>query len=206
MGFVYNNTWEAFCRTYLELNGFFVLSNLFLGLMVEETGEHGLHYKVDADLVAHKLVSTELGEYVVGQPGPNGEVHEGEFFAGATGSDPLVYCEVKANFRKHGSQSEITQMLSNERSRIEDKAWHIARRFHACPRIVLMAYQITPENKDRVVENEWSFKEFPAMYRFMRGRFSQHSVEKSRVPYNDPWLEVMRFLECLDRDGDPAGR
>ena len=32
MGLLFNNYWELSCRTYLELNGYFVLSNLFADL------------------------------------------------------------------------------------------------------------------------------------------------------------------------------
>ena len=36
MGFIYNNTWEGFCKTYFELHGYFVTTNLFAALLRPE--------------------------------------------------------------------------------------------------------------------------------------------------------------------------
>jgi hypothetical protein len=204
MGFVYNNAWEAFCRTYLELNGYFVVSNIFIALTanprpraIDEFAD--VHYGLEADIVAYKVENTDLGEYTIDLPHPSDGSHGAEFFAGENQPNNLVYCEIKANLSRN--QQAIRDLLEGQPSqRIRQKAWLIEERFRIKPRIVAVAYYIDDRRKQRIAEAGWLYKEFPAMFHFMVNRFRQHMPEKGRVQYNDPWLGMMQFLECLHRD------
>jgi hypothetical protein len=207
MGFVYNNVWEAFCRTYLELNGYLVLSNVFVALMAGGGDAGASHYGLEADIIAYKIDGTNLEPYPVDVPVQNYQSPVAEFFAGVNRPDNLVYCEVKANLRPHGHQREIRKLLgTNGREKIDEKAKLIEQRLDTSPQIVLMAYQIGDESRQRIAEAGWLCKEFPVMYSFMKHRFREHRPEKRRVLYNDPWLEMIRFVDRLGSDLDSAER
>ncbi|MBE9479368.1 MAG: hypothetical protein IMY80_05325 [Chloroflexi bacterium] len=200
MGFVYNNVWEAFCKTYLELNGFFVLTNTFVALMDEDEPDRRRR-TLEADVVAYKLQATDLGDYFVDVP-PNAAEREepAEFFAGVNDAGKLVYCEVKANLSR--DQRMITHLLDD--NNVGRKAGRIEQRFKVDPTIVVMAYQINPENKRRIAQAGWAHKEFPSMLRFIRERFEMHRIAKRSVQYNDPWLEMMRLFSALELHGADA--
>jgi hypothetical protein len=52
-----------------------------------------------------------------------------------------------------------------------------------------------PQKKKRIGETlGWLFKAFLPMYQFMVARFQKYPLQKGRVQYNDPWLEMFRFL------------
>lgn len=195
MGFVYNNVWEAFCKTYLELNGFFVLTNTFVALTDEDEPDRRRR-RIEADIIAYKLLQhTDLEDYFVDMPPAAADQTEtAQFFAGVNEADNLVYCEVKANLGS--DQAMITNLLGDDR--INRKAARIRRRYGVPPQVVVIAYHINQENKQRIDEAGWAYKEFPAMLGFIRGRFERHRVAKGSVQYNDPWLEMMRLFSVME--------
>jgi hypothetical protein len=196
MGFVYNNVWEAFCKTYLELNGFFVLTNTFVALMDEDEQDRRRR-RLEADIIAYKLPRTDLGDYLVDVAPDTPEQYSAEFFAGTNRTNNLVYCEVKANLS--GEQGIISDLLDDDNT--GRKADLIRGRFKVRPQVVVMAYEISQENKERIAEAGWTYKEFPAILRFIRERFDRHRSTKRPIQYNDPWLEMVRFFSVLRLHG-----
>lgn len=60
MGFVYNNTWEGFCKTYFELHGYFVTTNLFAAL-VNPDDIYWLDWHTTAGIAAPVFLSWPIG-------------------------------------------------------------------------------------------------------------------------------------------------
>ena len=77
MGMIFNNWWEAFCRTYLELNGYFVQNNLFTDL--HDLGESHPH---EADIVAYKIPGTRI-KFALDDPPDRRPGDEHVFWAGS---------------------------------------------------------------------------------------------------------------------------
>ena len=199
MGFVYNNVWEAFFKTYLELNGFFVLTNTFVAL-TDQTAIEENRQGMEADIIAYKLSATNLDPYYLDRV-PDNQPDRGEFFAGENRQANLVYCEIKANLRGH--EINIDDLIA-DRSNPQAKLGLIQQRFNLVPQGVIVAYSLTNTQKDLITQSRWKHKEFPSIFRFLERRFRQHRENKGRVFYNDPWLEIMRMLDALCVNGKAA--
>jgi hypothetical protein len=150
MGFVYNNVWERFTKTYLEMNGFFVLTNLFPAILRPEDvlppltekdmgeGEDdtdAIHRAVEADLVAGRFQGTnllyQLDTRAKCQSAFNNkhffDPHPVEFFP-EEWTHPFVYAEVRANLARTNAPAQIEKLL-NDKEKIENKRSLIAQRF-----------------------------------------------------------------------------
>lgn len=202
MGFVYNNVWESYCKTFLELNGYFVLTNTFVSLLDEEEGD-ARRRKVEADLIATRLTNTNLGGYLLDIPQEQGQEILHRFSAGILDRDPLIYGEVRANLSRQNDQQLIDELFDErgDEARINRKLDRIEQRFNVRPTVVIFAYNITGDNLQRIHDRGWKYKLFPDMMKFIRSRFQAEMVAKHRVQYNDPWLEFMRFVNRLEMDG-----
>lgn len=221
MGFVYNNTWEAFCKTYLELHGFFVCTNLFAAMVppraIDDMQDEGLiprevdaeqadmrTRKIEADLVAYRIPDINLGMYRLDSRNQQSQL--GEFFAGdgtfVVNSEErplqLVYAEVRANLSLGAAEHQIEPFFDAKRDggKVQRMTDILGRRFRIAPLFVIMAYTISQEQKQRIAETPgWAFKEFNSMFDFMAFRMKDQYEVKKAVQYNDPFLELFRFLE-----------
>lgn len=224
MGFVYNNTWEGFCKSYFELHGYFVTTNLFAALVrpedvylldheglidTDETAEKSdaRSSKIEADLVAYRLPATNLGKYPLDKRRKGAS--ESEFFAGdprytlgdQTFEQQLVYAEVRANLSTTSPQQQVKKFFAKgkdarERRKVERMTEILEQRFGMTPLVVVMAYDINAECRNLFEDHgEWKYKEFPSMLRFMRRRMKKMFNAKKRVQYNDPFLELLRYFE-----------
>ncbi len=192
MGFVYNNPMEALCTSYLEMQGYFVINNLRPFVLEHDEPKFGY----EADLVAYRLANTAVPH--VDAAGPDPAAHE--FFPAAAGVDDLVYCEIKANIALTNDQQMVRDLVNEGAAvaKVKDKAERIRVRFGRAepPRVVLMANRVIgPHRATLGGTHGWLFKEFLPMYRFMVDRFRLYPQQKGRVQYNDPWLEMFRFLQ-----------
>jgi len=226
VGFVYNNTWEAFCKTYLELHGFFVNTNLFAalvphdeidkmqsaGLLPSETDGKAVDMrtkKIEADLVAYRIPKTELGMYEVDlrtDQSPLGEFFAGEHqysFNNEQRALQLVYVEVRANLALSGADQQIEPFFGSKKDgkKVKRMISILRKRFNGIePLFVVMANSITDEQKKKIASTPgWMFKEFTAMYDFMSKRMKSSYEVKKAVQYNDPFLELFRFFERRER-------
>ena len=202
MGFVYNNLWEAFCRTYLELNGFFVTSNLFVDIRNEDNSS-----PYEADLVAYRPDNTFVS-YVTDAPDKAYAFDQREFFAGQQHS--LVYCEIKANFSQRSPDKAIAELLEgNGRNSVLNKAGLIAERFNGGkpngppPTTVVIGYHISEAYRNKIAAQGWLYKEFQAIRAFVVRRFDAYGYDKLRVMYNDPVLEWMRYDYLRESGNNP---
>lgn len=223
MGFVYNNTWEAFCKTYFELHGYFVTTNLFAALIepgeIEAMREDGIiadgmapekkpdarTTKIEADLVAYRIPGTNLGMYPLDKMRKDAD--PSEFFAGeekclvgGNASDlQLVYVEVRANLSINNPQSQIASFFnegegSTERRKIGRMVEVLTRRFGVKPQVVVMAFELG-DYKKKFGASGWMYKEFFTIFDFLQARIKESFEVKKRVQYNDPILEMLRYLE-----------
>lgn len=232
MGFVYNNTWEGFCKTYFELHGYFVTTNLFAALLTPEDVDQMQHEgliendllpqaekkdarnsKIEADLIAYRIPSTNLGIYPLDRRSDGSPT--AEFFAGDAkyrlGNDlhdqRLVYAEVRANLSITNPQQQVKKFFAEgegatERRKVERMTGILGQRFGIKPLVVVMAFDINAECKELFGQHGgWKYKEFRAMYGFMEKRMAEMFEVKKRVQYNDPFLEWFRFLERLKMQG-----
>jgi hypothetical protein len=193
MGFVYNNTSEAMCTTFLEMNGFFVINNLRPFIL----DEFERRFAYEADLLAFKPAGTQVHAPELRQEGCDPYLfHAGD----SSASGLMVYCEIKANFTLNDSQRQIRELLSGEGvKKMKDKQERICRRYPSLkPQVAVFAHYIAKNHKQTMAGLGWQYKEFPEVFAFMEGRFQAHRDAKSRVQYNDPWLDMLRFLERLD--------
>ncbi len=207
VGFVYNNYWEALCRTYFELNGFFVMSNVFVSLFVPEhakddaeAGEERekVERRVEADLIACKVEGTSLSQWHIPlDEKASREPTDLEFLAGTEGETRLVYCEVRAYLQ---SASDGLADHFKDDANILKKIESILARFQKPPEqleVVLIGHRISDKSKKNLQERsktrkeKWAFKELTDIFWFVARRF-EACKEKLGIMYNDPCLEVMR--------------
>jgi len=228
MGFVYNNTWEAFCKTYFELHGYFVTTNLFAALQPMELTELAVagvietddqddgkkpkspSRNIEADLVAYRMPKTDLGGFLLDKAGKKSDPFE--FFAGdankckikdKASAQTLIYAEVRANLTIHSPHRQVAKMFdkgegkkSREGRKIERMTGLLEKRFGVKPLVVVMAYHLGPQCKPLFMKNDlWRYKEFRTMFEFMQRRMRIAFQSKTRVLYNDPFLELFRYLE-----------
>jgi hypothetical protein len=215
MGFVYNNHWEAVCKSYLEMNGCFVMSNVFVALFIPGQVEHegeqdvvqagGNQFspRLEADLIAYKPASANLTQYGVpldtaGFWNRNPGQHEDEFFAGTEGVNRLVYCEIKAYLRS--AADGFAEHFAPEPN-INSKIQLIRDRFGMDPEVVLIGHGVTNASKASIHQRGWKYKELGDVFRFIAERF-RLCDEKLQAVYNDPCLEMMRGLATF---GLPPG-
>jgi hypothetical protein len=187
MGFVYNNTSEAMCTTFLEMNGFFVINNLRPFILDE--GE--TRFAFEADLVALK----PPGTCILGPEMRNDNSNPQELYAGDNGaSGLLIYCEIKADFTLNDSQRPIRELLSDDGiKKLRDKQSRLKTRYPSLvPEVAIFAHYIAKNHKETMAKLGWKYKEFPGIFAFMENRFHKHRDAKSRVQYNDPWLDMLK--------------
>jgi hypothetical protein len=192
VGFVYNNPMEAMCVTYLEMNGYFVISNLRPCVLESEQSQYGF----EADLVAYRLPNTNLPHV----DAPEREPENGQFYPPRDSRLPsLIYCEIKANIAL-GDDLQMVRNLLKSRDAIENverKANILCERFSVSREqlsVVMMANRLGKNQKVAIRNLNWLFKEFMPMFDFIKARFRKYPAQKGRVQYNDPWLEMLRFL------------
>ncbi|WP_422930855.1 hypothetical protein [Singulisphaera sp. PoT] len=200
MGFVYNNPTEAMARTFLEMNGWLVQNSLFTDLL---SSPNGRSYRLEADLVAFKPPNTS----VIGAQGiiPLDERHDEsedtrEFFAGPNAVDNWAYCELKANFLDADYARQIRSLVGpSGKETLQSKQVRIAARFGVPqPKIVVMAYNFTNDVIDTIRANGWYYKRLETMFDFILDRFNNYWDVKSRIAYNDPWLDMVKHLSAFN--------
>ena len=177
MGFVYNNPWEGFCKTYFELHGYFVTTNLFAALLspdeVDKMQQEGLiendldpeagkkdarNSKIEADLVAYRIPNTDLGYYPLDKSTDTSSPFE--FFAGDDKyrqgdkliDQRLIYAEVRANLSITNPDQQVKKFFAKGKGKTEGKKVErmteiLERRFKMKPLVVVMAFDINAECK-----------------------------------------------------------
>jgi hypothetical protein len=199
VGFVYNNPTEAMARTFLEMNGWLVQNSLFTDLLILPSGRS---YRLEADLVGYKPPNTRI-------QGAHGDIpldvrekqpeDSGEFFAD-NGADNWAYCELKANFRDANHARQVSSLLTKTgRKTIQAKRNRVAERFGVpSPKVVIMAYNFTDGVIEAIKGNGWHYKRLEAVFNFILDRFDRYWDVKSRIAYNDPWLDMVKHLSFLN--------
>jgi len=152
--------------------------------------------------------STPLDRYRKG-------ANSSEFFAGDAQyrlgdelqDQHLVYAEVRANLSMTSPEQQVKKFFNKskgkegrERRKVERMTEILEQRFGLRPLVVVMAFDINDECKELFEKHgEWKHKEFESMLRFMQARMRSIFEAKKRVQYNDPFLELFRFVERARR-------